>query len=56
MTPEQVYQRDGIDQYYLDFYGWAKVPRDTYKADIALLAWLYAELRHTVTPKHMEAS
>jgi hypothetical protein len=39
-----------LAEYYDWFYGWAralgaKVPTDTYKADIALLAWLLAETR-----------
>lgn len=39
-----VQQQLFLDDYYGWFYGWAKVPADTYKADLALLAWLHAEL------------
>jgi len=38
-----------MDEYYDWFYGWAKVPADTYKADIALLAWELAKTQHELS-------
>jgi hypothetical protein len=44
ILPQNAQQQAVMDEYYDWFYGWAKVPADTYKADIALLSWLHAEL------------
>jgi hypothetical protein len=35
-----------LDEYYDWFYGWARVPADTYKADIALISWLLAKTQY----------
>jgi hypothetical protein len=44
ILPQNAQQQAVMDEYYDWFYGGAKVPADTYKADIALLSWLHAEL------------